>query len=284
MDPLERGSLIHRILERFFLRLKDDGRLPNLNSYSAADHQLLESIASECFSELERRGATGHPLVWENTSAAIRADLRTFLAKDEDWRRQQALQPVSFEQGFGMNGSGSWPLLELEVAGIRVSFRGSIDRIDLSASGQRGYLYDYKTGRSTSYLDTTDPVWAGKHVQLALYRQAMLAAIPELEQVGAAFWFITSKGEFKMVPIGEGGRAPDHRLLQVLEATATGILAGAFPQVPGGETARPGVVSWENCVYCDFDRICPAGRDAVWERKQATSGYELHNRLVVPQP
>ena len=69
--------------------------------------------------------------------------------------------------------------------------------------------------------------------------------------------------------------------MEVLESSARGMLAGAFPQVPGDETARPGKFSWENCVYCDFDRICPAGRDAVWERKRTTPGYRMHAALTV---
>ena len=188
VDPLERGSLIHRILERFFKELKRSGRLVGLGAYSSADHQLLEDIAAESFVDLERRGVTGHPLVWENTSAAIRADLRTFLLKDERWRRErpQYLEPRFFEQPFGMDTPESWAPLELDIAGVHVRFRGFIDRVDLDQSGRSAYLYDYKTGSTSTYGEINkDPVMAGKHVQLALYRRAVLAAIPDLEEVGA---------------------------------------------------------------------------------------------------
>ena len=79
-----------------------------------------------------------------------------------------------------------------------------------------------------------------------------------------------------MPPVGG-----DARLMDVLESVKRGVLAGAFPQIPGDETMRPGKFSWENCVYCDFDRICPAGRDVVWDRKRATSGYQLHAALTL---
>ena len=74
---------------------------------------------------------------------------------------------------------------------------------------------------------------------------------------------------------------PDHRLEEVLQRTAEGILGGVFPQIPGNETTRPGKFSWDNCVYCAFERVCPAGRDAVFERKQRTPGYAQHQSLGV---
>jgi ATP-dependent helicase/nuclease subunit B len=281
VDPLERGTLVHRIVETFFKKLQPTGRLDGLADFSAAEHQLMEDIASECFADLERRGVTGHPLVWENTSATIRADLRTFLIKDERWRRDNRLQPRSFEQPFGMGTSASWAPLELDLSAIGVRFRGYIDRVDVDSTGRRGYLYDYKTGSATAYGDfTKDSVQAGKHIQLALYRQAVLAALPDVDEVGGAYWFISSRGDFKMLPIKSMPRGEDRQLLAVLEATTQGILAGAFPQVPGNETTRPGKFSWDNCVYCGFDRMCPAGRDAVWERKQNTPGHARHKRLV----
>jgi hypothetical protein len=33
-------------------------------------------------------------------------------------------------------------------------------------------------------------------------------------------------------------------------------------------------------VYCPFERVCPAGRDAVFDRKQHAPGYALHQSLV----
>ena len=123
---------------------------------------------------------------------------------------------------------------------------------------------------------------AGRHVQLALYRRAVLASMPELaeDDVDGAFWFVSSRGEFKMLPSEPGHGDTDRRLEEVLDVTARGIRGGYFPQVPGPETSRPGRFSWDNCVYCPYDRVCPTGRDAVWERKQESPGHVLHRGLV----
>jgi hypothetical protein len=248
----------------------------------------MDEIADDCIGDLERRGVAGHPLIWENTVATIRADLQVFLTRDESWRLGRGLQPRYFEQPFGIESSArSWPALALRVGDLEVAFHGVIDRIDLSADGTRAFLYDYKTGGSSAYRGMNeDPLMAGRHVQLALYRRALLESIPELEEqaVDGAFWFVSSRGEFKMLPSEPSEHDIDRRLEEVLAVTAHGIRNGFFPQVPGAETARPGRSGWDNCMYCDYDRVCPAGRDAVWERKQDSPGHQHHRGLVPIAP
>jgi ATP-dependent helicase/DNAse subunit B len=285
VDPLERGSLVHNILERFFRTLQSKGQLAELTTYTPGDRELMDEIANDCIADLERRGVAGHPLIWENTVATIRADLQVFLTRDEAWRQYRGMVPTYFEQPFGIESQArSWPPVALKVGDLDVAFHGVIDRIDLTADGAHAFLYDYKTGGSSSYRDMDDdPLMAGRHVQLALYRRAVLASIPELseEAVDGAFWFVTSGGEFKMLPSEPSEHDIDRRLEEVLDVTARGIRNGFFPQVPGAETARPGRVGWDNCMYCDYDRVCPAGRDSVWERKQDSPGH-VHHRGLVP--
>ena len=55
---------------------------------------------------------------------------------------------------------------------------------------------------------------------------------------------------------------------------------GCFPQVPGAEAVRPGKTSWDHCLYCDYDHICPASRDQLYERKSADGISALHARLT----
>ncbi|HEY1294390.1 MAG TPA: PD-(D/E)XK nuclease family protein [Chloroflexota bacterium] len=285
VDPLERGSLVHRILERFFGTLQSRGRLVELSTYTRADRELMDGIADDCIADIERRGVAGHPLIWENTVATIRADLHVFLSRDEAWRQSRGLRPTYFEQPFGIESRAhSWPAVAMSVGELEVAFHGVIDRIDLSADGTRAFLYDYKTGGSSAYRGMNeDPLMAGRHVQLALYRRALLETMPELDDdsVEGAFWFVTSRGEFKMLPSEPSDHDIDRRLDEVLDVTARGIRGGFFPQVPGDETSRPGRFGWDNCLYCDYDRVCPAGRDAVWERKQDSPGH-VHHRALAP--
>ena len=260
LDALERGTLIHKILEEFFRERFPGGPLPTWESYGPRDIQRINRIADVEFAELVRRGATGHPLVWENTRDSIRADLQSFLALDARWRSKQGVSPHRFEQPFGMGprGGDSWPSLEIRVAGGVLRFNGVIDRIDLDAAGKRAFVFDYKTGSTFSYdALETDPVAAGQHIQLALYSQVVRANLPGLESVGSAFWFISAKGEFAQIGLNASPEAIEQRLASVLGTITQGIQGGAFPRVPG--TRSNGGLA--NCKFCDFDRICPDRRD-----------------------
>jgi hypothetical protein len=54
------------------------------------------------------------------------------------------------------------------------------------------------------------------------------------------------------------------RLREIVSNIVEGIEAGAFPAVPGAETFSPSGPTFENCRYCDFDRLCPSDRDRRW--------------------
>ena len=52
---------------------------------------------------------------------------------------------------------------------------------------------------------------------------------------------------------------------RAVAAIVLGIRSGVFTAVPGARM-RGG---HENCAYCPFDTVCPAGRQRQWERKSA---------------
>ena len=68
-------------------------------------------------------------------------------------------------------------------------------------------------------------------------------------------------------------------IARVLDVMDRGLRAGAFPQVPGPDDSRPDRTSWENCLYCPFDRVCPTGRDQMRERKRDRPGPLIHQEL-----
>jgi len=187
--------MVHRILERFFRELKARDRLHELGAYSVVDRQLLDDIAETSLLDLETRGVTGHPLVWENTSATIRADLRTFLIKDERWRRAQRLTPAFFEQPFGMDKDAhSWPgwrsgspasvlrFAARSIASTWIPYVG--EHLCTTTDWQRQLVQ--RAERGSTYGRQASPSWpyiAGQS----------LASMPDLaDEVDGAFWFVSS--------------------------------------------------------------------------------------------
>lgn len=273
IDALERGSLVHQVLEWFFQALRQDGRPAAHEEYTARDHELLQELARQAFAEVEARGVTGHALDWEVTRRVLLADLREFLEQDTRWRKETGLAPHHLEQGFG--GTAGWPSLELLVDGERLAFRGFVDRIDRNGDGDV-YVTDYKTGSGKAYEGiAADPVLAGQHLQLALYNRAARANLPDASSVSSSFWFVTSAGGFRRVAV-ESSPAVDQRLADVLGIITRGIRGGVFPLVPGGEGQR----GPENCVYCDYNRICPIRRDLLAQQKAGDPAAGIHRTLV----
>ncbi|MDQ6919638.1 MAG: PD-(D/E)XK nuclease family protein, partial [Candidatus Dormibacteraeota bacterium] len=283
ISAIDRGSLIHAILEDFFRRLLADGRPAIGEAYTQADRELLEQIARQHFQRVESLGQTGYRLAWLNEQTAIQLDLRSVLTKDEEFRAGIAVRPEFFEQGFGW--AEGWPAAEVALAdGTVVRLRGFIDRVDLGA--EEAYVTDYKTGSAYGRKDfEADPVVAGTKVQLAVYSNAVRRFL-EAEgkpagQVTASYWFISTKGNFNRIEVTDG-EAADQRLSEIMGVVNEGLTLGAFPQVPGedqgGIPKRP---AFSNCVFCDYNRICPTGRDQIRERKKDEAGALLHQRLAL---
>jgi hypothetical protein len=56
-----------------------------------------------------------------------------------------------------------------------------------------------------------------------------------------------------------------------------GLKSGAFPANPGEENTYYG--GWENCRYCDFNRICSRRRDDELLEKQSDAALRAWSRV-----
>ena len=73
ISPLDKGSLIHRILWKFFTDLKKAKGAHF--SIEQKDLERLLKIAHQEFNEFEQRGVTGYPMLWEVENKGILDDL-----------------------------------------------------------------------------------------------------------------------------------------------------------------------------------------------------------------
>jgi ATP-dependent helicase/DNAse subunit B len=256
---------VHDVLEQFFTELAPAGRPHGGEAYTSDDLARLERVAHDRLRKAEDTGDSGHPLVWEATRREVLADLRTFLDRDTAWRRLEEMDPTYFEQAFG--AGKDWPSVDVPVDGGVVHLRGRMDRVDRSTDGRRAFVFDYKTGSNSRYGDLTDPIDAGKRLQLAIYSRAVKQVLGDTVRTGAAYWFISSRGEFKRIPLPDDEAAVSRRLDEGLGLIAKGITSGVFPAVPGSDDYLEDRNS--NCQWCPYDSVCPANRDQNWQRKQA---------------
>ena len=269
ISPLDRGSLIHAVLERFVIASQQQGTIPGYDLPWTEDHRrMLLAIAEEQFREAEQRGVTGKPLLWEIARSEILSDLSRFLEEDFDLRSKHGVSPHSVESAFGISrrleesveeqAPVEWSSAETGM----VRFRGVMDRIDVSPDGDSALVLDYKTGGTTEYTNMDrDPVRRGTRLQLPVYGLAARQLLGDWVDVKVAYWFVSDKGNFKTRP--QKPAPLDEMLESFSDAVGTitgGIGKGIFPANPGKGNS--------NCTYCDFKNLCPTRRERHWERKR----------------
>jgi RecB family exonuclease len=248
MEPAERGTLVHEILEEYLLeRLAGATRSP----------ARLLAIAEAQFSTAEARGLVGKALLWRMDRAAIRRDLLRFHDEEGD------LVPLAAELEFGTGAEGADPAVTVMVdGGHEVHFKGKADRVDRASSGEL-VVSDYKTGKQRMLSDLKkDPVAGGRLLQLPIYAMAARARFGG-DTVRARYWLLSEQRSAPCYSLSITDEV-QARFLQVLALITGAVEAGAFPGAP---TEKSGDRQFEACRQCDFDVLCPTTRDRQWARK-----------------
>src|SRR5439155_17616373 len=91
LAPIDRGSLVHTVLDRFLDEARqhaDAGR-----PWTDVDRARMRAIAEEQFADAEARGVTGRRLFWERVRRVILGDLDAFLGADEAYRANGPARP-----------------------------------------------------------------------------------------------------------------------------------------------------------------------------------------------
>jgi ATP-dependent helicase/nuclease subunit B len=266
IDALERGSLIHAILERFLQQIgRDDPPRPEAR---ARHVELLQRVAAEEGREREARGVTGRPLIWEMDQRQIGDDLVRWYAAEVKEAAQTSLRPGAFEVGFGGARFGfgeESPLSTEEPVAVRAGDRdlllqGRIDRIDWDDARQGFRVIDYKTGKVRGNAKATFD--KGRALQLPVYLHAAAAALGmDAAQGEAQYFYVSSGGGYRRKNVtGEELAEKHEQLEQIFTTIVDGVDGGFFAPNPGGK-ARP------NCAYCEAKDICDANVGRIAERK-----------------
>lgn len=280
LDPLDRGSALHRVLELFVADAIGPDAPPPDRPWSEADaHRLLE-IATEVFDDYERRGRTGRPLHWDLTSAQLMETLLAFLDQDDTHRATTRSHPIEVEFRFGRDPV---PPVVLDLpSGRTVAFSGSADRIDAGVDDPgRLVVSDYKSGKGDRYRALEqDPVLAGTTLQLGIYAEAAHQLLGATS-VRSQYWIVHPDPRARQLIGYEWTDERRERFGEVLAAIVDGIDGGVFPAVPGDwDTYRN---THANCSYCEFDRVCPRDRGEQFAAK--STSVELRVRApLAPVP
>jgi ATP-dependent helicase/DNAse subunit B len=265
IDNMQRGSLIHEILQKFLVELGPDD--PPRAEARERHLQTLMRIAREEGDERVRRGVTGRPLIWRMDKKAIDEDLIRWYDHDARYATETGMAPGAFEARFGPPGYGfgdedphlsSDDPLEIAVDGRTIRLQGRIDRIDWTPDRQRFRVIDYKTGRVRPGRD--ERLKGGASLQLPIYLRAAarMLGVPE-DRGEAQYFFATSRGGFKRHTLtGDELIGLNEDFERILRTIAGGVDAGYFAPKPDKQ---------KHCRYCDYNTICDAQIDRIMKAK-----------------
>ncbi|HZM30667.1 MAG TPA: PD-(D/E)XK nuclease family protein [Acidimicrobiales bacterium] len=281
MSAIDRGALVHQVLERFVADVL--ARPPELrpgpaDPWGPDDRELIRRLADEACQAYEARGATGRPVFWRRDKPQIFTQVERFLDDDEARRRAGGTRPLAAEQAFGLADDDP-----VEIAlhdGRALRFRGSADRIDEGPDGGLLVL-DYKTGKADNYrrLSPDNPDERGTRLQLAVYAQAARAVTGRLDApVRAEYWFVSERGGFARIGYDVDDAVLD-RVRTSLGTIVDGIERGVFPPHPDDQF-RP----WVVCPYCDPDGMGVAELRRAWERKRHDPAVAAYAALAEGEP
>ncbi|MDE3095276.1 MAG: PD-(D/E)XK nuclease family protein [Chloroflexota bacterium] len=264
IDNLERGTLIHAILERF-MREVCPGDPPRPGARDRHIPRLLE-LAREEGAQREQRGLTGRALIWQLDQRQIHEDLVRWY-DEEAGEAGSGLVPRAFEVGFGPQWhpreGAEDPLasadpLVLPADGREVRLQGRIDRVDWDDARTRFRVIDYKTGKAKSKVTLE----GGTALQLPVYVHAaaqLLGIAPERGE--AEYFFASSRGAFRRLRVSGADLAQrEQELTRIFGTIADGVDGGFFAPHPDKGA--------KNCRYCDYKDVCDARIERVMRRKE----------------
>jgi hypothetical protein len=250
MDAAERGSIVHAVLQEFFERQRERGRPAPMESWGEVDRDELRSILEAHLDKARERGKTGLDIYSAHERRRLHADMSAFLEEDTAFRFETGAVPADFEKHLPPDPAAAIPM------------RGVVDRIDWTPDRSAAWVIDYKTGRAYEGMKDEDPMEGGTRLQLPAY----IAAAAEAGAVTPLYWFISAAGGFVRKPF-DASEANMQRYQRTLAAIVAGVRGGVFPAVPGEENTRYG--GWDNCRYCDFNRLCSRRREDELHVKRA---------------
>src|SRR5204862_8042302 len=98
---------------------------------------------------------------------------------------------------------------------------------------------------------------------LAAQARFAAGAPRESKPVRSRYLMVSERAGYKEFPV-ELDAATIERFGHALGDIVDGIASGVFPTHPGEESFFG---RWANCGRCDFQRLCPEGRDGQWDSK-----------------
>ena len=255
LDPLTRGSIVHRIQAVTYRELERRNALPVTAATIEPALTALEEAIASVAAEYRERLAPAIERVWLEEIAVIARDLRGWLRRTTD--DDGAWIPRYFELSFGL------PLTpdrdqrsrrdEVLIDG-RFRLRGAVDLVEEHRETGALRVTDHKTGKDRTKDNLV--IGGGETLQPVLYSSAV-EQITDKAVAETRLFFCTTAGGYRVrpVPLLPQARRSGVEALEIVDrAIELGFLAAS-------PNARA-------CAWCDFRPVCGPHEELRIARKQ----------------
>lgn len=251
MDVLQRGSVIHSILEQVYQSIHDQN-MSIAPEYVETAHELLDDIGKRVLATAPHDFGFHPTPLWEQEKVNILQKLHRLI--DADFTPEKDIiaeklnlvggrTPYRLEAGFGFDNNPVWIDLGGDIGKIRI--RGKIDRID--RVGNHLVVMDYKSG-STEIKPSE--ISDGRNYQMLVYLEAVRQIAQNYKISGGFFWHLSNIKQRGLVVADDdeelfhvGKNRLAHQLSALRESDFS--VEPNKPQ-PNGLCTR----------YCEFGKLC----------------------------
>jgi ATP-dependent helicase/DNAse subunit B len=188
INPKDRGTIIHRIMELFYIHETENifRFMRNEIDFEELTGKLEEYTNTSVGENAERVG-TVHPALLTNFENRATTTCRQAIRLEIDLIGEMTfpLYPTYTELAFGRGATAPLTISSapLEKA---ANITGVIDRVDVDEEHGTFSITDYKTGKTESVLSK---IRKGEHLQLPLYIEATKQLFLQDKKVVGAFLF-----------------------------------------------------------------------------------------------
>lgn len=235
LDALERGALLHDVLERAVAALEADGSLATASP--AELERAVTDVVQRAATDWEIARPVPPGVLWRaalveterDALAALRLPLPPLPGQGSFVEAPFGLSPAQAAHETRGSDAAPWPIdMPVLLAGRELRITGRIDRLDLSADRRAARVIDYKSSRNAKKpKDRAVDVDEGRELQRCLYAYAVRDRLPQVGHVDAILVYPAADAQRPM-------RDPDATLdglAHAIDAAVGALRAGR--SVPG---------------------------------------------------
>ncbi len=217
MDPSQRGTLLHSILEKAYAAAANPADPESVLA-------VLPEAARQVFETAPAEQGFRPSSLWEVEQQQLERLLSENIQKLAEADARRGWQPAAYELAFGRSGQGAGPLRISLEEGEEILLHGVIDRVDRSPAGELRII-DYKTGGS--HLSKPDLIH-GRRLQLPLYALAAEAAFAPASVVEGLYWILNQSqaAGLKLSTFEDDGLSGPEAALDIVRSHLSRIVQG----------------------------------------------------------